>query len=353
VICETSSFAIYSSGKRRHSDKSRSVSGLPDHQRSFVQIVADILQSARTLYDLERCRDDMQEFFPQEIRNLLRKAGPAEAFRTATVEAAILFCDLRGSSRFAEQTHDLPAAWSRIRAALGIMTGAITGQNGCIGDFQGDAAMAFWGWPRRGASEGQLSEDVTHACQAADKLRERFLNKSRETGPLSDFTCGIGIAAGDVVAGMLGTEEQRKIGVFGHAVNLAARLESMTKHWGVSILIDDCAEQALRRDRGSRASALTDRLRFLAAVQPGGMDNSVRIFELLLPPAQLTLPLPLLKRFEVGRQAFVSGDWDDARHQLNKVAAAGDGPSRFLLAHMDRLGHPPPNWDGNVVMTGK
>src|SRR4029450_2116442 len=96
-----------------------------------------------------------------------------------------------------------------------------------------------------GGAATNCAAELRAACQAADTLRERFYQRSREkSGPLASFACGIGIAAGPVVAGMLGTPDQRRIGVFGPAVNLAARLESMTKQLGASILLDEHATEA-------------------------------------------------------------------------------------------------------------
>jgi adenylate cyclase len=350
VNCDTGDYAIYLSGKRPPKGTAPAASGLREEQRAFIQIVADILQSAQAISDLRRCRDDMEGFFPKQIRNLLRRERPKEVFRLDEAQAAILFCDLRGSSRFAEERADhLRQAWDGIQEALGIMTVAITGQNGCIGDFQGDAAMAFWGWPRKSGSGDRLPEDVTHACQAADKLREQFFQKLRET----DLKCGIGIAAGDVVAGMLGTKEQRKIGVFGPAVNLAARLESMTKQLGVSILVDEQVHDSLHAGATERATELAERLRFLAAIQPAGLDRALRVYELLPPPSDTTLPVKMLRLFEVGREAFESKNWPAARQDLTRVAAAGDGPARFLLQQMDILKTPPADWDGRVVLSAK
>lgn len=355
VMCDTEEYAIYLSGRvgPRGNVSSRTTlvgCGLREEQQAYIQIVADILQSAQAISDLRRCRDDMEGFFPKQIRNFLRRQGSKEVFRRDEVQAAILFCDLRGSSRFAEQRADkLGDAWTGIEKALSMMTVAITGQNGTIGDFQGDAAMAFWGWPRRSGDHDRLPEDVTHACQAADKLREQFFQSLRD----SELKCGIGIAAGDVVAGMLGTREQRKIGVFGPAVNLAARLESMTKQLGVSIVLDERARAALLRDRSQRAAELAERLRFLASVQPAGMDTAVRVYELLPPPAEASLPVNMLKLFDVGREAFEARNWTAARQDLARVAAAGDGPARFLLKHMDQLTAPPAEWDGRVVLASK
>ena len=350
VMCDTGEYAIYLSGKRPPRGTAPSGSGLREEQRAFIQIVADILQSGQAISDLRRCRDDMEGFFPKQIRNLLRRRRPKEVFRLDECQAAILFCDLRGSSRFAEQrAAKLSDAWTGIQDALSIMTVAITGQNGCIGDFQGDAAMAFWGWPRKSGAADRLPEDVTHACQAADKLREQFFQKLRE----SDLKCGIGIAAGDVVAGMLGTKEQRKIGVFGPAVNLAARLESMTKQLGVSILIGGQAHDELHCDASERAAELAERMRFLAAIQPAGMDTAVRVYELLPPPSDTTLSMNMLRLFDVGREAFENKSWPAARQDLARVAAAGDGPAKFLLQQIDTLKTPPANWDGRIILSGK
>ena len=253
---------------------------------------------------------------------------------------------MRGSSRFAEQqAGNLKAAWQRIEEALSLMTEAITNQYGVIGDIQGDAAMGFWGWPRVSTTPERNCEA---ACQAADKLRERFQQKSKQ-GPLRGFACGIGIAAGPVVAGMLGTADQRKIGVFGPPVNLAARLESLTKQLGAAILIDERVRDALR----VADSDLFKRLRYLASVQPAGMDISVRIYELLPPPSDSTITKTQLKLFEYGRDSFERGEWSDARGALQQLAYAGDGPSKFLIAEMIRLQAPPKDWGGSIVLTAK
>jgi adenylate cyclase len=343
-------YAVYLSGVRSPvSDRTHSGT-LPQEQLSLIAIVAEILQSVRTLSDLSECRKSMGEFFPKPIRDQIFSKDLSEVFRTDEVDAAVLFCDLRGSSRFAEQqSAELLMAWNRIEAALSIMTEAITNQYGSIGDFQGDAAMGFWGWPRASSAADKHHDDVQAACQAADMLRERFQQKARQ-GPLTGFACGIGIAAGRVVAGMLGTIDQRKIGVFGPAVNLASRLESLTKRMGAAILIDERAREVLRQSN----SKMFGRLRYLASVQPAGMETSARIYELMLPPSDpKALTMKQLKLFDYGRTSFEQGDWQDARGALEQLSQAGDGPAKFLIEVMDELGSPPGNWNGSIVLTAK
>jgi adenylate cyclase len=296
-------------------------------------------------------RQSIEIFLPKPVRKLLRGHDPSEVLQTEEVDAAILFCDLRGSSQFAvDQQHNLSAAWNRIEEALRLMTEAITNQYGSIGDFQGDAAMGFWGWPHPQSGIARSLANVQSACQAADMLRERFQQRTRGDGPMAGFACGIGIAAGRVVAGVLGTEDQRKIGVFGPAVNLAARLETMTKQFGVSIIIDEQAQKLLRES----GSDFIERLRNLAEVVPVGLDSGVRIYELMPPDDDpLALNSKQRKLYVYARKAFEQGDWNDARTSLQQLASAGDGPSKFLLGVMNRLQSPPPDWIGRIALTAK
>jgi len=317
----------------------------------FVGIVAWILRAVRTIHDLHRSQSSVQAFLPKPIRNLLQQKGPEEAFRTEHAQAAVLFCDLRGSCRIAERgADDLQASWDRLQAALSVMTESITNQYGTIGDFVGDAAMGFWGWPKTGSASRDLTEAVKAACKAADILRERLRQKARGAGPLAGFACVMGVAAGEVVAGMLGTEDQRKIGVFGPVVNLAARLESMTKQFGAAILIDQTTANLLVRSE----TTLQQQVRYLANVLPVGMEQPVKVFELMPPEAdESRLSRAKLQLFEQGQQAFEQGNWAEARRFLERMQDVDDGPSKFLLSYMAGADQPPAGFGGVVELSRK
>ena len=219
-----------------------------------------------------------------------------------------------------------------------------------IGDFVGDAAMGFWGWPKIGSASRDLTEAVKAASKAADILRERLRQKARGSGPLAGFACGMGIAAGEVVAGMLGTGDQRKIGVFGPVVNLAARLESMTKQLGVSIVIDQTTAKLLVRSE----TALQQQVRYLANVLPVGMEQPVKVYELMPPEADSErLSRPNLNLFEQGQQEFERGNWSEARRFLERLVSLNDGPSRFLLEYMNAQQSPPADFSGVVALVRK
>ncbi len=150
-------------------------------------------------------------------------------------EVAVLFCDLRGFARHSERSaDDLLGLLNRVSRALGVTTHAIREQGGVLGDFQGDAAMGFWGWPL------PQPDAAVRACQAALAIRAEFeAAAQRSEDPLADFRMGIGIATGRAVAGKIGTVDQVKVTVFGPVVNLASRLEGMTKILQAPILLDE------------------------------------------------------------------------------------------------------------------
>jgi adenylate cyclase len=343
--------ALYLAGPPPLLHRGNQPRALTEDEFVFVGTVAWILRAVRTIHDLHRSQSSVQAFLPKPIRNLLQQKGPEEVFRTEHAQAAVLFCDLRGSCRMAERgAAELRESWDRLQAALSVMTEAITNQYGTIGDFVGDAAMGFWGWPRIGSASRDLTEAVKAACKAADQLRERLRQKARGTGPLAGFACGMGIAAGEVVAGMLGTEDQRKIGVFGPVVNLAARLESMTKQLGAAILIDQTTANLLVRSE----TTLQQQVRYLANVLPVGMEQSVKLYELMPPEAdESRLSRAKLQLFEQGQHAFEQGNWAEARRFLERMLDVADGPSKFLLAYMEGAEKAPDGFSGVVELKRK
>ena len=180
----------------------------------------------------------------------------------------MLFCDLRGFSRESErQAGDLLGLLQRVSKALGVMTHHIREQGGVVGDFQGDAAMGFWGWPL------PQNDAVLRTCRAALAIRAEF-------EATAGFQAGIGVATGRAVAGKIGTVDQVKVTVFGPVVNLASRLEGMTKILRAPILLDEATARIVRRQVPRDVA----RVRRLAIVRPYGLDTPLEVSE-LLPPA--------------------------------------------------------------------
>jgi adenylate cyclase len=202
----------------------------------------------------------------------------------------------------------------------------------------------LWGWP------GADPASARDACLAAVEIRQRFDQAAQDpTDPLTGFKCGIGIATGEAVVGKLGTAGQFKIDVFGPVVNLASRLEGITKQLRVPILVD---ERTVERAAAQAADAF--RFRRLARLRPHGLTGVVTACE-VLPAAgdARLLDAEGVALYEQALDAFIAGRWDEAFGLLHAVPHWDHGKD-FLTGHI--LGHrrePPPGWDGVIALDSK
>ena len=137
----------------------------------------------------------------------------------------MLFCDLRGFSRRVERSADnLMNLLHRVSNALGVTTHEIREQGGVLGDFHGDAAMGFWGWPIP-QSDGPLRACLAALAISASSPKRR----GKQVIRWPTFAWASASPRVRAVAGKIGTADQVKVTVFGPVVNLAARMEGMTK----------------------------------------------------------------------------------------------------------------------------
>ena len=138
--------------------------------------------------------------------------------------------------------------------------------------------------------------------------------------------------------------------MFGPVVNLASRLEGMTKLLRAPILLDE-ATAAYVRERVGRDVA---RCRRLAVIQPFGLDQPVEVSELLPPESRYpTLTDEHLAQYESALEAFQAGQWDDAFERLHHVPAE-DRAKDFLtvlIAQHNRTA--PDDWQGVIKLGSK
>lgn len=315
----------------------------------FTELLAQTTGALRQVSLLERHQSEMSQFFsPAVVAAISTRSGTAaELLAPRVLPTTVLFCDLRGFSRQAEKsTHDLHNLLARCSRSLGLMTKNIFAFDGVVADFQGDAALGFWGWPIA-PDDGPLQ-----GCRAALKILADFqkAQSAQEHGELENFRVGIGIAHGEAIAGKIGTEQQAKVGVFGPVVNLGSRLEGLTKHLRVPILIDEVTAQFVRE----RLPSESGRCRRLARLQPYGLETPVTVYQLL--PAVGADPLftdEYVANYELAVDAVIEGDWEKAFDMLANLPVE-DRAKDFLLEAMARYGYnPPPDWNGVIVMESK
>jgi adenylate cyclase len=312
----------------------------------FTELVAATLTSLRQNQSMQRKQAALRNFFSPAVLEAITAEDPDYVLAPRETDVSVLFCDLRGFSKETERhAGDLLGLLDRVSKALGVMTHHILEQGGVFGDFQGDAAMGFWGWPI-------LQPDaIQRACLAALAIRVEFEAAARQAGnPLADFRMGIGLATGRAVAGRIGTVDQVKVTVFGPVVNRASRLEGMTKILRTPILLDEATARAVRDQVPSRLA----RCRRLAVVMPYGFDTAIEISELLPPEAAYPqLTDEHLKSYESALDAFLAGDWSEAIELLHRVPAR-DRVKDFLMVFIAQHNRtPPPNWNGVIPLSSK
>lgn len=345
----TPGWAMYVSGRFDSESFARSSGSEPDDLREdvkFAELVAGTLISLRRTRILERQHASLSQFFSPVVLDTLAVEDPEMVLAPRETTVSVLFCDLRGFALETERNAgNLLGLLERVSKSLGVMTHHIRQQGGVVGDFHGDAAMGFWGWPVAQA------DSVTRACQAALGISSQFSDIAQDPdSPLVNFRAGIGLATGRAVAGKIGTVDQVKVTVFGPVVNLASRLESMTKVFRASILLDRATAMAVRQSVPRDVA----RVRRVAVVRPFGMDAPLEISE-LLPPEQLhpALSEDHLAYYEAALEAFLAGRWTKAFELLHRIPA-DDRVKDFLTIYIAEHNRtPPPGWNGVISLASK
>ena len=339
-------WCLYISGSGGRGDQNLVTADMLKGDLRFTQMVSQLMGSIRTVRTLQEQKTQLSSFFsPKVIENLTRKGGAGDILAPSEREITILFCDVRGFSRKAEELKDdLYRLLESVKAALGAMTGGILEFDGSIADFQGDAALGFWGWPN------PLPDGPMSACRAAFSILRAFDLPPEEKGLLEGFSVGAGIAHGRAIAGQIGTSQQAKIGVFGPIVNQGSRIEGLTRQFGVGICIDEATANFVRRLMPPEEG----RCRRLARVRPKGMEAQLLVHELLPPETEgVKVDSTAMLNYEAALDAVIAGRWDEAVERLHAVPD-DDGPKQFLLTQMDKLNNTPPaDWDGAFRLDSK
>ncbi len=317
----------------------------------FAQLVGEVISSSQRMNRMEGQLSVLRRFLSPPILTALEETGHQhelniDLLKPKECDVTVLFCDLRGFSHRAEASaDDLTGLLERVNGALEVMSREILNHGGVTGDFLGDAVLGFWGWPF-GSEDAPLK-----ACRAALSIRREFLRIQRDADhPLQDFQVGVGVAHGRAVAGQIGTSGRMSVTVFGPVVNLSSRLEGMTKKLRVPIVMDEATAQLARRGLAENEG----RVRSLAKVLPYGMENSLKVSELILPFGEDSeLTDEQIEVYEAGVEQFMTGHWEEAYRSLHSMPSS-DQAQDFLLAIITQNNRrAPANWKGVIELPSK
>jgi adenylate cyclase len=264
-------------------------------------------------------------------------------------DVTVLFSDLRGFTTLSENS-DPDALVSQLNQYFDIMVGVIQGDRGMVDKFIGDAIMAVWGSvPTLGGSEGSplAVAAALRMSRALPKLNTRW---KEEGSP--ELAMGLGIHRGEAVTGNVGSEKRLELTVIGDTVNLAARLEGVTKMYGVEIVISE----VVANDLGEGWI-----VRPLDRVQVKGRSASAGIFEPLAMPGDdediLRPAIAKAERYASAFELYLSRQFENATEAFDEFLEKypGDKPAEKLAQRCREYLQSPPeeSWDGGVPLDSK
>ncbi len=225
------------------------------------------------------------------------------SLRGVRLPVTILFSDIVGFTSLTERA-DPEKLVAQLNEYLSHMTVAVFENNGTLDKFIGDAVMAVWG----NVSSRGVAEDAKACTRAALAMRRELkaLNQKWAAEGTAPFHIGIGINQGDVLGGNIGSQEKADPTVIGDAVNLASRLEALTRTYPVDILVGGRAAELIRDEFDLRSVAL---------VQVKGKTQPVEIFALIGARKESSDRefLQRLETYEKGFRKFRDRDFTQAR----------------------------------------
>lgn len=254
----------------------------------------------------------------------------------------LTFSDIRDFTTISEQLGD--ALGDYLSDYLSAMTDIILKHGGTVDKYMGDAIMSFWNAPLR------RDDHAAVAIQAClDQLAHlHILNMRWRRRGLPEMKIGLGIATGTVRIGNMGSRSRFDYTAIGDTVNLASRLEGLTKQYGVGILL---SEQT-RNEVGDAFFCIP-----IDRVRVKGRSEPVTIFEPVRPGAPSPELAAEAAEWSRALEAYWRQEWPLARGILTTLQN-GAHPRKLYAVFLQRLDHfaaspPPSDWDGVWTFTEK
>jgi adenylate cyclase len=276
------------------------------------------------------------QYVPPELVDEMAKNPEAISMEGDSREMTVLFSDVRGFTTISEGL-DPKELTQLMNEYLTPMTFVIQKHRGTIDKYMGDAIMAFWGAPIKDP------DNARHALEAAmDMIAElKNVQIAFEAKGWPPIKIGVGLNTGVMTVGNMGSSFRMAYTVMGDAVNLGSRLESITKQYGVAIIVSEF----------TKAQVPDYLYRELDKIRVKGKDEPVTIYEPLGPADSIDQTTKdQLEQYRQAVALYIAQDWDAAEAAFNALLQADD---RYLYreVYLQRIAEfrvesPGENWDG-------
>ena len=258
-------------------------------------------------------------------------------------ELSVMFTDIRGFTTLSEgMTPNELVEW--LNEYLSAMTDILFRHQGTLDKYIGDAIMAFWGSPY------PQEDHAVAACRCGLEMNRCLdeLNVKWRAEGKKEAAMGVGINTGPVNVGNMGSAKRLSWTVMGDNVNLASRLEGLTKEYHIRTILSEGTYLQVKDEFVCRE---VDKIRVKGKLQP------VTIYELLDNATARPQYADRLARFDDAMQAYRRQDWPLAAAKFAELLThyPDDGPSQVLLQRVLEFQESAPaaDWDGVYVMKTK
>ena len=275
-------------------------------------------------------------YVPPELVDEMVKDPDSYSMKAANKELTVMFCDMRGFTKMSEQMEPI-LLQELLNSVFSRLTGKIRANRGTIDKYMGDCVMAFWGAPVETTDHAHMA--VRAAMEMSQVIVE--INAEHRAKGIPEIGIGIGLNTGSMCVGDMGSNIRRSYTVIGDAVNLASRLEGLSKAYGVEIV----ASESTRKMAPEFAWQELDRVRVK------GKGQAVAIYCPIAQSGQLAADAASeLKTWSSFIKAYRAQQWDQSDVHLINLARANDKKYLYRLyservASMRMLPFDP-EWDG-------
>jgi adenylate cyclase len=284
------------------------------------------------------------QYVPPELVDEMARNPERFSMAPREQELTVLFSDVRGFTTISESLtpEDLSAYVNEYLTSMSLLIRER--HRGTLDKYIGDAIMAFWGAPVGDPQHARNAVLAALAMQSEAKaLNEKFKARGWPT-----FRIGIGVNSGVMRVGDMGSKIRRAYTVMGDAVNIASRLEGLTKRYGADIIIGE----------GTHRLIAGFIVREIDRVRVKGKDEPVTLFEPLGLEAQVDNPRhDEIKLWNQALRFYRGQEWDRAERQLlslRKMAPEREMYELFLERIVHHRAHPPgAGWDGTWTFDTK
>ncbi len=290
----------------------------------------------------ERIRFIFQKYVPSEVINNILNI-PVDSMLIGNKQViSVLFSDIRSFTTISESMTPEELVLS-LNAYFNKMGTEISKFSGIIDKFIGDAIMAIFGAPMVKPNDAENS--VFAALYMVEALKD--FNKLQEEKGKVNFKIGVGINTGDAIVGNIGSEQKIDYTVIGDTVNLASRLEGLTKKYHARIIISEFTKKDIKEGKFF--------YRELDNVRVKGKNEPVKIFE----PFSIEEAEPLKQYYTDFNQAlylYYDGRFKEAKAIFDKmIERKHDDYLGFLYKERCEflILNPPEKWDGVETWTEK